>query len=245
PKREGWTMSHRYESNVRGYLQRATPQEWAVMEDREQTVVELASQIREMVEQTENQLLGQTSSNPDYLQEVGRRNQAKRTAEEIALNQVLYEAYPAKVDPEDDGDEPPEEPPLRPLWEDSRQLPRSLGQVPTPELLARLLQTERKFWGTEQAVIVPPMDLERVPMPPTLLDSSRPAETWAEVEAYFAEQAPIAAFVRSLTWEQWAAIEPVLFWATDSDPDQLDWSELFSAVRQELHRGTLQAALQQ
>lgn len=89
-------MSHRYESNVRDYLQRATPQEWAVMEDREQTVASLAAQIREMVEQTEDQLLGQTSSNPDYLQEVGRRNQAKRTAEELALNQVLYEAYPAE-----------------------------------------------------------------------------------------------------------------------------------------------------
>lgn len=123
---EGWTMSHRYESNVREYLQRATPQEWSTMEDREQRIVDLAAQIRESVASTEDQLLGQTSSTPDYLQEVGRRGQITRQAEEIALQQVLHEAFPAE---EMDENEP--ELVTGPLWSEPEELPPNLQDVPT------------------------------------------------------------------------------------------------------------------
>lgn len=238
-------MSHRYESNVRDYLQRATPQEWAVMEDRERAVVELATQIREMVEQTEDQLLGQTSLNPDYLQEVGRRNQAKRTAEEIALNQVLYEAYPAEADPEDDGDEPPEEPPLRPLWADERQLPAPLGTVPWPSMLDRQLEHERKWWDTHRSWVVPRMRVRETYPPLSDVGVSVRTEDWSEVERYFTEQAPVVEFLRSLTWETWPTAKLVLERATLEMLEYADWETLFAVTRQELHRGTLQAALRQ
>lgn len=238
-------MSHRYESNVRDYLQRATPQEWAAMEDREQTVVSLASQIREMVEATEDQLLGQTSSNPDYLQEVGRRNQAKRTAEEIALNQVLHEAYPAE---EPDENEP--ETITGPLWSSWEELPPNFRSMPSLEGIDARLQELPQMW-TELTTMKVVLEMDGSNSPAWADVPGREAWTGELEHAmhFLREQRIVVAFLLSLDWPQWRAIRPSLEWIAAEQLQQplwdLMWPSFFAVMRDELRAGNPQRILQE
>ncbi|MBS3177217.1 MULTISPECIES: hypothetical protein [unclassified Pseudoclavibacter] len=238
-------MSHRYESNVRDYLQRATPREWAAMQDREQTVVSLASQIREMVEQTENQLLGQTSSNPDYLQEVGRRNQAKRTAEEIAFDQILHEAYPAE---EADENEP--EPITGPLWSNSDELPPNFRSMPSLEGIdARLRELPQTWTELTTMKVVLEMDGSNSPSWADVPGREMNTGDLGHAMHFLREERIVVAFLLSLDWPQWRAIRPSLERVVAEQLQQplwdLPWESFFAIMRDELRAGNPQRILQE
>lgn len=121
---ESLSVMNEYGRLAMNHWKRHFPSDYQRIEDPESHFTTMGEQAQEQQTQLEDEIIARTPASPDYLTEVARRNQARATAKELVLTDLL----PTPQEPEQDAASDPRSEwvdpsgmptdPSHPLWAD-------------------------------------------------------------------------------------------------------------------------------
>jgi hypothetical protein len=94
---------NKYGQQARTYWETERPEALSQIPDPTEFFSTLGQQIQDQVIDLSQQLAGPDPTGEGYLEKVGRLNSAKKEAEEIVMNDLVYSQEPEEEESEEDG----------------------------------------------------------------------------------------------------------------------------------------------